>query len=172
MKKLNILFASTLALCLSALSACGKPAASAGSAPEIQSGSGENTAEVESKDGAQSKPLSIVTTIFPEYDWVRTILGDEAKNTDLKLLLDQGVDLHSYQPTTEDVMSIANSDLFIYVGGESDGWVQDALKNPKNPNRQVINLMDTLGDTVREEETVEGMQEEHEDEEHGDKDGQ
>ena len=74
--------------------------------------------------------LSIVTTIFPEYDWVREILGDKADNAEVTMLLDNGVDLHSYQPTADDIVKISDCDLFIYAGGESDGWVDDALKMP------------------------------------------
>ena len=110
--------------------------------------------------------LSIVTTIFPEYDWVREILGDKADNADVTMLLDNGVDLHSYQPTADDIVKISDCDLFIYVGGESDGWVKEALKNSANKDRKVINLLDVLGDSVKSEEVVEGMQEEaHEHEE-------
>lgn len=72
--------------------------------------------------------LSIVTTIFPEYDWVKEILGDKADNAEITMLLDNGVDLHSYQPTADDIVKISDCDLFIYVGGESDGWIDDALK--------------------------------------------
>ena len=119
----------------------------------------------ESSAAASGKHLKIVATIFPEYDWVRQILGDEAKNADLTLLLDNGVDLHSYQPTADDIAKISECDLFIYVGGESDGWVQDALKEGKNPDRKVINLLEALGNNTKEEEVVEGMQAEEEEHE-------
>lgn len=121
-------------------------------------------------DTNQTDKLSIVTTIFPEYDWVREILGDKADNAEITMLLDNGVDLHSYQPTADDIVKISDCDLFIYVGGESDGWVEDALRNAANRNMKVINLLEVLGDSVKTEEIVEGMQEEeheHEDtEEH------
>ena len=111
----------------------------------------------------QPQKIKIVTTIFPEYDWVREVLGDKAGNADLTMLLDNGIDLHSYQPTADDIVKISDCDLFIYVGGESDGWVDDALKEATNKNMKVINLLDVLGDSVKAEETVEGMQEtEHE----------
>ncbi len=119
-----------------------------------------------SAKAADAKRLSVVTTIFPEYDWVRQILGDKFSDADVTMLLDNGVDLHSYQPTVDDMVKIANCDLFIYVGGESDGWVEDALKNAVNKDMKVINLLEVLGDSVKEEETVEGMQEvehDHED---------
>ena len=117
-------------------------------------------------DTNQTDKLSIVTTIFPEYDWVREILGDKADNAEITMLLDNGVDLHSYQPTADDIVKISDCDLFIYVGGESDGWVEDALRNAANRNMKVINLLEVLGDSVKTEEIVEGMQEEeheHED---------
>ncbi len=119
----------------------------------------------ESSTAASGKKLKIVATIFPEYDWVRQILGDEAKNAELTLLLDNGVDLHSYQPTADDIAKISECDLFIYVGGESDGWVKDALKEGKNPDRKVINLLEALGNNTKEEEVVEGMQAEEEEHE-------
>ena len=80
---------------------------------------------------ANSKKLSVVTTIFPEYDWVKQIIGD-TNSADITMLLDNGVDLHSYQPTAEDIMKISNCDLFIYVGGESDAWVKKALSEATN----------------------------------------
>ena len=113
-------------------------------------------------DTNKTDKLSIVTTIFPEYDWVREILGDKADNAEITMLLDNGVDLHSYQPTADDIVTISDCDLFIYVGGESDGWVEDALRNAANRNMKVINLLEILGDSVKTEEIVEGMQEEHE----------
>ena len=87
----------------------------------------------------------IVTTIFPSYDWVRQILGDNVDNFNLSFLTDSGVDLHSYQPTVRDIALIASSDIFIYVGGKSDGWVTSVLNEAVNPNMIVINLMDVLG---------------------------
>ena len=117
----------------------------------------------EQNDTNKTDKLSIVTTIFPEYDWVREILGDKADNAEITMLLDNGVDLHSYQPTADDIVKISDCDLFIYVGGESDGWVEDALRNAANRNMKVINLLEILGDSVKTEEIVEGMQEEHED---------
>ena len=110
--------------------------------------------------------LRVVTTIFPEYDWVREILGDKADNAEVTMLLDNGADLHSYQPTADDIIKISECDLFIYVGGESDDWVDDALKNAANKNMKVINLLEALGERVKTEEVVEGMQEEKHDHDH------
>ena len=121
----------------------------------------------ENKTDDTNKKLSVVCTIFPEYDWIRELVGDKKDNYEITYLLDKGVDLHSYQPTAEDIAKIANCDLF---GGESDGWVKDALKESKNDKMQVVNLLETLGTNVKEEEVVEGMQEEDEhDHDHGKK---
>lgn len=111
------------------------------------------------KTNNDTDKLSIVTTIFPEYDWVRNILGDSAESAEITMLMDNGVDLHSYQPTADDMVKISDCDLFIYVGGESDGWVEDALANAINKDMKVINLLEVLGDAVKAEEMVEGMQE-------------
>lgn len=122
----------------------------------------ENTIEQNSIEKGNSNKISIVCTTFPQYDWVKNILGEEAEGFDVTLLLDNGVDMHSYQPTVKDIATAGSSDLFIYVGGESDTWVEDALKEAKNKDLKAINLMETLGNSVKEEEVVEGMQEERE----------
>lgn len=107
---------------------------------------------------ADSSRLSIVTTIFPEYDWVKEILGDYAAFTDITMLLDNGVDLHSYQPTADDIIKISSCDIFIYVGGESDSWVDDILRSASNDKIIAINLLDILGDNIKEEEIIDGME--------------
>ena len=115
---------------------------------------------------AEEKKLSVVTTIFPVYDWVREIVGDN-DNVEITMLLDNGVDLHSYQPTAQDIMKVATCDVFVYVGGESDEWVEDALAETVNPDMVVVNLVEAMGDDIKMEEIVEGMEHEHdEDEEH------
>ena len=139
MKKMIPLFL-VLTMAVGLLAGCGK----------------KNAAE---KGESDSNKLSVVTTIFPEYDWVKEILGDKTGSTDLTMLLDNGVDLHSYQPTADDIVKISDCDLFIYVGGESDKWVDDALKEATNKDMKVIDLLEVLGDSVKTEETVEGMQE-------------
>lgn len=119
------------------------------------------------KAAGNTSTIKIVTTIFPEYDWAREIIGTQSDNTELTLLMNNGTDLHSYQPSIQDIAKISTADIFIYVGGESDGWVKDALTNVRNKNIIALNLMEILGDKVREEEIIEGMQgeEEEEDEE-------
>lgn len=104
--------------------------------------------------------LKIVCTIFPQYDWVREVLGDKVNDVELTLIMDNGADLHNYQPTTEDIITISSCDLFIYVGGESDGWVKDVLKEAINKDMKVISLLDTVSDNVKTEEIVEGMEQE------------
>ena len=148
MKKIiTLMLVAVFAVC--ALSGCGT------------SKSGEDT---------KDKKIKIVTTIFPEYDWVMQILGDKADKADVTMLLDKGVDLHSYQPSTADIAKISEADVFIYVGGESDEWVEDVLKEAKNKKLKVINLMDVMGDKAKEEEVKEGMQPEEEEAEEA-KDG-
>ena len=110
-------------------------------------------AQAADKDG-----LKIVTTIFPEYDWVMNLLGENPAGASVTMLLDSGIDLHSYQPTVEDIMEISNCDLIIYVGGESEAWVKDALQEAVNPDMAVISLLEALGDKAKEEEIVEGME--------------
>ena len=135
-------------------------------ATSLLSGCGQEPADSSTSSAASAEKtadqLQIVTTIFPEYDWVRQLMGDKAEDAEITLLLDNGVDLHSYQPTADDLVKISNCDLFVYVGGESDAWVEDALKNVKNQNMKVINLLDVLGNSVKVEEAVEGMQAEEE----------
>jgi len=127
-----IIFASTLAAC----SAANEKAIS------------------DNKDGK----LSIVCTIYPQYDWINKILGDQAGNVDLTLLVDNGVDLHNYQPTAGDIAKISSCDLFIYVGGESDSWIDDALVEATNKDMIVIDLLDVLNNRVKQEKIVEGME--------------
>ena len=124
-------------------------------------------------NGKDDGKLKVVVTIFPEYDWVLNVLGDRAEDVSVKLLLDSGADLHSYQPAVADIVAVAEADLFIYVGGESDDWVPDALKNKKNKNMRTMNLLELLGDNAYEEEIVEGMEHDHDhdhDHEHEDED--
>lgn len=111
---------------------------------------------------AKKADIKVVTTIFPIYDWVREVAKDDA-DINLDLLLDNGVDLHSYQPSAKDIVTISECDVFIYVGGESDKWVDDTLKQSNNKDMIVLDLMDILGEKAKEEEVKEGMQEdEHE----------
>ncbi|MBR6070934.1 MAG: zinc ABC transporter substrate-binding protein [Ruminococcus sp.] len=107
--------------------------------------------------------LNVVCTIFPIYDWTRNIIDPDT--ADISCLITSGADLHSYQPTAEDIMKISDCDVFIYVGGESDKWVDGALSSARNKDMAVIDLMDVLGSDLCEEELKEGMQSEEEEEE-------
>ena len=102
--------------------------------------------------------LKVIATIFPQYDWIREILGDNPAGIEVRLLLDNGVDLHNYQPSADDIVAISTCDLFVYVGGESDEWVEDVLESSSNRNMKTVNLIDALGSLVKEEEIKEGMQ--------------
>ena len=113
------------------------------------------------KTKTDDSKLKVVTTIFPEYDWAKEIIGEKADNVELTLLMNNGVDLHSYSPSVKDIAKISESDIFVYVGGESDEWVDGVLKNAKNKNMKIINLLDVLGEKVKSEEIVEGMEHEH-----------
>ncbi len=98
--------------------------------------------------GAGDGSIDIVCTTFAEYDWLRNLTVG-VDNVKLSLLVDAGIDLHSYQPTADDVVKIAAADMFVYVGGVSDGWVADAVKEAVNKEQVVVNLMTVLGDRVK-----------------------
>lgn len=106
------------------------------------------TGEADGKGG-----ISIVTTIFPVYDWVKNIAGAEA---DVVYFDENGIDLHSFEPTADNIITLSTADLFICIGGESDKWVDNAVKSAENENLRVLKLMEVTG--VLEEETVEGME--------------
>ncbi len=113
----------------------------------LQAGCAGEPAGEHGEDGK----LSVVTTIFPQYDFTREIAGEQV---DLKMLLKPGEETHSYEPTPQDIIAIQNSDIFIYVGGENDAWVEDILDSVEE-DLVTLRLMDCV-DTV-EEEYVEGM---------------
>ena len=168
----------TGALALGTITGCGSTPAESENDTTAVVGIEEDAKKADSIDGNESTSgdasdasMKIVTTIFPEYDWVKTLLGDKAENADMTLLLDNGVDLHSYQPTAEDMVKIKECDMFVYVGGESDTWVEDVLASAENEDMVVINLLDVLGDSVKNEEIVEGMEHEHDHEDADHEDG-
>ena len=109
---------------------------------------------------ADSGKLKIVATIFPLYDWACAV----ADNTDaqVELLLDNGVDMHSFQPPAKDIIDISDCDLFLYVGGESDEWIDDVLEQAGNDDMIALNCINILGNQAKEEELIEGMQTEDE----------
>lgn len=103
--------------------------------------------------------IRIVCTIFPQYDWVLNLIKGNEENISLTLLMDKGGDLHNFQPSALDIAKVSDCDLFIYVGGESDTWVDDALKEAVNPNMRVINMMEAIQTDLVEEEHLEGLKE-------------
>lgn len=137
---------------------CAKKESTGSSEAESGSSVTESSSAAESKS-EETKKLSIVTTIFPAYDWVKQVVGDN-KNVEISFLIDKGVDLHSYQASAADIAKITDSDLFVYVGGESDDWAEDIIK--ENPNLKYINMVDSIGEAALAEELVEGMQDEEE----------
>ena len=135
MKKLLPLL---LSLCL-LLTACGQ------AAPERETGR-----------------LRIVTTVFPAYDFARAAAGGLA---DVELLLPPGTESHSYEPTPADILAVQDCDLFIYLGGESDEWVETIL-DAVEPRGEQLRMIDCV--PLLEEELVEGMRAEiGHDHEHG-----
>jgi len=126
-------------------------------ASEGQSPTGANPEDSVNNTRGTGKP-SIVCVIFPQYDWVREILGERSDRFDLTLLVDTLVDLHNYQPSVSDIIRIGTCDLFIHVGGNSDGWVDDVLKQSANPDMIVLNLIEVIGDAVKMELILEGME--------------
>ena len=127
------------ALCLS-LTACGK-----GAAP------------------ADDGKLTIVAAIFPEYDWLRNLTAG-SDTIELKLLIDKGVDLHSYQPDVNDILTVSNCDVFVYSGGASDLWVEDVLETAMNPKLIAVDMMELLEE--HRELCADDHDHEHGDEEH------
>ena len=95
-----------------------------------------------SHDIEAEEAKKIVTTIFPAYDFARTISKDT--NTEVKLLIKPGTDLHSYEPTPQDIISIKEADIFIYNGGESEAWVNDILKEVDQENTVILRMMDAV----------------------------
>ena len=143
--------ALVLLVCLCFLTGCGH-------SDDNDSGNGSGKKKTD--------PVKVICSIAPVYDWTRNIItgdqNDHSGDIELTLLMDKGVDLHSYQPSAEDLNKISGCDLFIYVGGESDKWVSDALAQAQNKEMHVISLMEILGNRAKEEEQKEGMQAAHE----------
>ena len=131
----------------------------------------ENTGAASAPGGGDENTLRVVATIFPIYDWAREVLG-QVPGVELVWLQDTGVDMHSYQPTAEDMLLVSSCDLFLYVGGTSDNWVDDALQEAVNQNMEVVSLLDVLGDAARLEELTEGMQDDHDHDGHDHEDAE
>lgn len=104
--------------------------------------------------------LKIVATNFPAYDFSRAVAGE---NADIKMLVSPGAETHDFEPTPQDIIDIKNSDLFVYVGGESDEWISDIIKDIDLDKTKVVKMMDAV--SVVEEDVIEGMEAEEEEEE-------
>lgn len=141
MRKIKIFTAALTLLLCALLAACGKT---------------ENNTTGRSE---------ILCTTFPQYDWMRNLIAGVEDQYELTLLLKNGTDMHSYQMTAEDMVHISNCDMFLYIGGESDKWIDGIQANIKNKNQIQVNLMKLLGDLAKEEELAEGMEHEHEENE-------
>ena len=152
----------TVLLGMSCLSGCGVPNMlsneSAEAQKEVQNQS-DAVEEIETNEPVE-KP-TIICTIFPEYDWICEILGEKKEEYEVKLLLENGVDIHSYQPTAKDIAEISDCDLFVYTGGVSESWIEETLESAMNENMQVLELMEVLGERAKTEEIVEGMEHDH-----------
>ena len=123
---------------------------------------GSDTDKKVSEKATSEKKVTVVATIYPQYAWLKEILGNHAESMGLTLLIKNGMDLHSYKPSAADIATIAKADMVVYVGGESDEWIGKALEATPNEKRVIVNLLEALGDRVKEEEIVEGMQAEEE----------
>ena len=101
--------------------------------------------------------ISVVCTSFAPYDLAREIAGD---GVSVKMLLSPGADSHSYDPTPKDILAVNKCDVFIYVGGESDVWVEDILSSVDNPDMKIVRLIDCTEELYHEEHK-EGMEHDH-----------
>ena len=114
------------------------------------------------RQGSQgSEKFTIIATNFPAYDFARAV-SKNTENTEVKMLISPGAEIHSFEPTPEDIKNIKESNLFIYTGGESDEWVENLLKDINPEKTKVVKMFDAV--KLLEEETTEGMESEEEDE--------
>ena len=114
---------------------------------------------------ADSAKYSVVCTVFSEYEWTREIAAGD-NDTEVKLLGGKGVDLHNYQPTIKDVAEISRCDMFVYVGGISDGWTKNVLSSAENKNMRTIKLFDVLSSRLREEDEEDDNDHDHDETEY------
>lgn len=114
--------------------------------------------------------INIVCTVFPQYDWLRNIIGEGNERVELTLIVKNGADLHSYAATVRDIVEISSADMLVYVGGESDAWIEDAMAEASNKNMQRVNLLSLVGERAL---CVPDTEEEHHHEhEHGHEHGE
>ncbi len=126
----------------------------------VLAGCGSRQTPINQEQGAGK--LSIVCTTFPQYNWVTELIGEAAEAFDVTLLVKNSADIHNYQPSAQDMISMKEADLFIYVGGESDAWVADLMNADSSLYDKSVSLVAALGDEALVEELLEGMQHDHE----------
>lgn len=103
-----------------------------------------------SENKIQSDTLDIVCTVFPQYDWIKNITKN-AENVNVSLLCNNGTDMHSFQPSAKDILSINTSDIVVATGGISDKWVLDTTHS--NQTSVKVSLMELLGENTVKEHT-------------------
>ncbi len=96
--------------------------------------------------GAKNEKITVLCTVFPLYDWVRNVVGDSEK-VEVKLLVSDGADLHSFQPTAKDAIAIRTADLIVRVGGVDDSFADELARDSEGID---LRLMEAEGVTVRE----------------------
>lgn len=107
--------------------------------------------------------LTVVCTLFPLYDWIREVVGD-SESVEVVLLVQNGTDLHSFQPSAADIVRLRSCDLLVRLGGGADGWVEDALRQAPVGDRRDLKLLETDGMTLRDisaESVAQGHDHEH-----------
>lgn len=104
--------------------------------------------------------VRVVTTCFPIYDWARNVVGD-VPGVEITWLMDSGVDPHSFQPSVDDLLAVTKSDVFVFVGGESDQWTEDAVTQMADPDACAVNLLSAIGSAAVEETDEPGVMDEH-----------
>jgi len=116
------------------------------------------------KKEVDTNKLQLVSSNFASYDFLRAIVGDN-ENVDVTFLLGPGKDTHSYDPTAQDLIKIQNSDLFIYVGGDSEKWSSKVLSSMEGSVSRIVCIADYVDKEAEEE--IDGAEEEEEEEEEG-----
>lgn len=109
---------------------------------------------------AETDTVSVVCTIFPQYDWVRILPEGTSANVEVTLLSDNGTDIHSYQPSVQDMAVIEESDLLVYIGGDSEDWLLEMVEEDEALSERSVNLLELMGELVLKEEEKEGMTDE------------
>lgn len=124
---------------------------------------GMTACSMQGGESGSGEKIKVVCTTFPQYDWTREIIEGLEEDFELTLLVDTGIDIHSFQPSAGDIIDISSCDLLINIGGVSDSWAAEAAVNSNKKDIRVLNMLDILGNRVREERLLDGMEAHHED---------